>query len=71
MIESNKITRVRTLDRINLRVSAQTFRATDNARSRRAGDVSRNTWIAEAIEEKLAREIAQPSAHEVGRAANA
>jgi hypothetical protein len=71
MDESRDLLKVRPLDRINLRLSAQTFRAIDDARGRRAGNVSRNTWIAEAIEEKLAREIAQPSANDVGRAANA
>ncbi|MFB9342351.1 hypothetical protein ACFFTN_10505 [Aminobacter aganoensis] len=59
------------MDRINLRLSAETFRAVDEARGRRAGNVSRNTWIAEAIEEKLARESAQPRVDEVGQAANA
>ena len=31
----------------------------DSARTARVGVVSRNTWIAEAIEEKLARELAK------------
>jgi hypothetical protein len=35
------------------------FGAIDNARSMRPGNVSRNTWIAEAIEEKLARDDVQ------------
>lgn len=47
---------VANLDRINLRLSASTFDAIDRARGARAGRISRNTWIAEAIEEKLARE---------------
>jgi predicted HicB family RNase H-like nuclease len=47
---------VRTLDRINLRLTGETFEAIDTARNTRPGNVSRNTWIAEAIEEKLARE---------------
>lgn len=46
------------LDRINLRLPPETFRAIDDTRERRAGCVSRNTWIAEAIKEKLAREAA-------------
>lgn len=46
------------LDRINLRLSGETFQAIDAARSSRPGRVSRNTWIAEAIEEKLARQSA-------------
>jgi len=47
---------VRSLDRINLRLAGHTFEAIDAARTDRPGNVSRNTWIAEAIEEKLARE---------------
>lgn len=46
---------VQHLDRINLRLKPETFAAIDTARARRSGHVSRNTWIAEAIEEKLAR----------------
>jgi hypothetical protein len=37
------------------------FDAIDEARSARPGSVSRNTWIAEAIEEKLAREFVEVS----------
>lgn len=44
------------LDRINLRLSAETFAAIDRARAARSGHVSRNTWLTEAVEEKLARE---------------
>ena len=44
------------LDRINLRLPKTLFNAIDAARARRAGRVSRNTWIAEAVQEKLARE---------------
>lgn len=44
------------LDRTNLRLSSETFQAIDQSRLSRPGRVSRNTWIAEAIEEKLARE---------------
>ncbi|WP_414429329.1 hypothetical protein [Xanthomonas campestris] len=51
-----------TLDRINLRLPPETFRAIDDTRERRAGCVSRNTWIAEAIKEKLARETPDYSA---------
>lgn len=47
---------VRDLDRINLRLAPETFAEIDRLRARRPGAVSRNTWIAEAIEEKLARE---------------
>lgn len=43
-------------DRINLGLSSETFGSIDAGRAMRAGLISRNTWIAEAIEEKLARE---------------
>lgn len=45
------------MDRINLRLPPEVFAAIDQARSLRIGHVSRNTWIAEAIQEKLAREL--------------
>lgn len=51
-----KPTTVRDLDRINLRLSAETFAQIDAARADRLGNVSRNTWITEAVAEKLARE---------------
>jgi metal-responsive CopG/Arc/MetJ family transcriptional regulator len=57
MTDSQKPNAVRALDRINLRLSSSMFDAIDEARSARPGNVSRNTWIAEAIEEKLAREV--------------
>jgi uncharacterized protein (DUF1778 family) len=44
------------LDRINLRLAPETFAAIDDACALRPGNVSRNTWIAEAVQEKLARE---------------
>lgn len=47
-----------TLDRINLRLPAEMFAAIDDARMARAGHVSRNTWLTEAVQEKLAREAA-------------
>ena len=46
------------LDRINLRLPAETFEVIDRARAARPGHVSRNTWITEAVEDKLAREAA-------------
>jgi hypothetical protein len=52
----SKSATVRSLDRINLRLSGATLSAIDDACASRPGNVSRNTWIAEAIEEKLARE---------------
>ena len=42
--------------RNNLRLAPELWGAIDEARIRRPGSVSRNTWIAEAILEKLARE---------------
>ena len=47
----------KTCDRLNLRLSPEVFALVDQARAKRLGNVSRNTWIAEAIQEKLAREI--------------
>jgi hypothetical protein len=49
-----------TVDRINLRLSPETFAAIDRARTARPGHVSRNTWLTEAVQEKLARETSQP-----------
>jgi hypothetical protein len=42
--------------RQNLRLEPELWLAIDQARLRRAGSVSRNTWIAEAILEKIAKE---------------
>ncbi|MDP1875239.1 hypothetical protein [Phenylobacterium sp.] len=56
MNDSSNPTNVRDLDRINLRLSALTFEAIDLARAARPGHVSRNTWLTEAVEEKLARD---------------
>lgn len=58
MLADSKPSNVRVLDRINLRLSAETFDAIDAARGDRPGTISRNTWITEAIQEKLAREHA-------------
>jgi hypothetical protein len=43
-------------DRINHRLPAEVFGAIDSSRAARAGHVSRNTWLTEAVQEKLARE---------------
>lgn len=51
-----KTSTVRDLDRINLRLSTETFALIDAARGDRLGNISRNTWITEAVAEKLARE---------------
>lgn len=47
-------------DRINLRLSPEIFAAIDEARADRPGSISRNTWITEAIQEKLSREARRP-----------
>ena len=57
---------VKVLDRINLRLPAEAFEAIDACRAARAGHVSRNTWLTEAVEEKLLRDRAE-HAHERGR----
>ena len=64
MSDSTPSGQVRDLDRMNLRVSIETLAAIDAARSDRPGNISRNTWITEAIKEKLVRdrEIAVPAA---------
>ena len=65
-----KSTTVRDLDRINLRLSADTFSAIDAARADRPGNVSRNTWITEAVAEKLAREAGANNRSEESLVAN-
>jgi len=56
MTDSARPPNVRELDRINLRLSGPTFAAIDRLRARRPGHVSRNTWLTEAVEEKLTRD---------------
>ena len=56
MLADSKTTTVRSLDRINPRLSGETFDAIDASRNARPGNISRNTWITEAVEEKLARD---------------
>lgn len=55
MNNSAKIQKKR--DRTSLRLDAELITLVDKARGGRAGIISRNTWIAEAIQEKLEREI--------------
>lgn len=62
MLDDSKTSTVRSLDRINLRLPGETFDAIDTSRTVRAGNISRNTWITEAIEEKLEREAADLTA---------
>lgn len=45
--------------RQNIRLEEALWQSIDQARTQRAGNVSRNTWITEAILEKLGREQAQ------------
>lgn len=46
--------------RQSLRLAPRVWAAIDVARAQRAGNVSRNTWITEAIMEKIAREKTEP-----------
>lgn len=64
---SNMMTK-RTDDRgrQSLRLSPAIWAAIDIARSRRAGSVSRNTWITEAILEKVAREQSEQDMSQSG-----
>jgi hypothetical protein len=49
--------------RQSLRLDPEVWLAIDTARLRRAGSISRNTWITEAIAEKLAQEQDFGAAH--------
>jgi len=51
---ASKGTRTR-LERFTVRLPPEMLGAIDTARSRRVGNVSRNTWITEAVQEKLTR----------------
>ena len=55
MKADHKDSRSSALERINLRLSPEVLEAIDAECSRRAGSVSRNTWITEAVTERLAR----------------
>ncbi|HXQ11087.1 MAG TPA: hypothetical protein VN805_08865 [Caulobacteraceae bacterium] len=67
MASDSKSTIVAPLDRINLRLPADTFDAIDACRAQRTGVVSRNTWITEAVEKKLARERTNAVTHVTDR----
>ena len=54
-------------DRINLRLPADVFAQIDASCAARAGRVSRNTWVAEAVREKLARDLSKVVALEIQR----
>jgi len=43
-------------ERMNLRLPPQMIEAVDAALAQRVGRVSRNTWITEAVQEKLIRD---------------
>jgi hypothetical protein len=49
-----KDSRSNALERINLRLTPEVLGAIDAECSRRAGNVSRNTWITEAVMQRLA-----------------
>ena len=70
MDSDSKAATVRSLDRINLRLAAETFADIDAVCAGRPGNVSRNTWIAEEVEEKLARENAPAQAQASERRAH-
>lgn len=69
MQADSKFPTFRDLDRVNLRLSGEIFTEIDAARKSRPGNVSRNTWIAEAIAEKLERERGATTARKVDRRA--
>ncbi|OYW99115.1 MAG: hypothetical protein B7Z12_18650 [Caulobacter vibrioides] len=62
MESDSKPEAARGLDRINLRVSGVRFAQIDDAHAARLENLSRNTCIAGAVEEKLAREPVQARA---------
>lgn len=57
----NIVNTPRNRDRTSLRLDAELVAMIDKMRINRVGVISRNTWIAEAIQEKLAREIESSS----------
>ncbi|MGA0534289.1 hypothetical protein [Hansschlegelia sp. KR7-227] len=56
MKSESKTVPVRELDRFTLRVADETLAAIDALCAVRPGNVSRNTWITEAVQEKLLRD---------------
>jgi hypothetical protein len=59
MLPDSKTATIRSPGRINLRLPAETYGVIDIARAARPGNISRNSWITEAVEEKLARHRAE------------
>ena len=51
--------------RLNVRFEESVWNRIDALRSKRAGFVSRNSWILEAVMEKLSRESAEASRKEL------
>lgn len=51
----------RPLVRLNVRLSEDVLEEIDGSRGSRAGNISRNTWITEAIREKLDRGQNEPT----------
>lgn len=60
MQSDSKAATVRSLDRIKLRLAPEAFTSINAACAARPGSISRNTWIAEAVGAKLAREPVNP-----------
>ncbi|MCB9982113.1 MAG: hypothetical protein H6861_00340 [Rhodospirillales bacterium] len=56
MTKAPRVTESDKRPRQSLRLEPDVWRAIDGARKNRAGNVSRNTWITEAILEKIARD---------------
>lgn len=52
--------------RQSLRLNPRIWDAIDVVRARRPGNISRNTWITEAILEKVAKEEAKPGISDEG-----
>ncbi|MFD2502351.1 ribbon-helix-helix domain-containing protein [Rhizorhabdus histidinilytica] len=57
------------LERFTVRLPAEMVEAIDAECSRRAGNVSRNTWLTEAVQEKLARNGAASQSTSAGEGA--
>lgn len=57
-MKTNKKDQSSHLERTNVRLPSEMLQAIDNECKHRAGCVSRNTWIVEAIQERLLRENA-------------
>jgi hypothetical protein len=56
MTANHATTKLDDRGRQSLRLDPEVWTAIDTSRLRRAGSISRNTWITEAIAEKLSRE---------------